>query len=362
MAGVSPPEQAGEHRQHRSPGDGADDDDVELPVRGIGVRRDLHAAAVAPRYRGRDQQHFGLQAAEIPRRRHLRRLEAEQVAQRRKEIPRRSRQAAAPAHRLADLGIESAGGDGAEVAVAAGPEVDKDLAPLDQVAQRLTRPPRYPEGAREVVGGSARQQPESGLRAGDRRQDLVEGAVPSAHDDAAGCSCDRLAGEFAGVAAELGNQQVRGEPAFPEVLGSGARQARGAAPGSCRIGNDGPSVPLSDPFPFPCWLPRCGGTAAFQIADTTRRPIFSEFSRKEWQVARRPEDGSDRASRRLDKDKPLRAALKKQLRHPYITGQGLEPLQDLDRQQAGQESRDNSPSTPGRFPAEPSEPSEPDDQ
>ena len=66
-------------------------------------------------------------------------------------------------------------------------------------------------------------------------------------------------------------------------------------------------------------------------------------------MAKAPEDGTDREDGdpgRLDES--LREELKKQVRHPYITGQGLEPPHDRDRQQAGRDNpgSDTSNSAP----------------
>ena len=58
-------------------------------------------------------------------------------------------------------------------------------------------------------------------------------------------------------------------------------------------------------------------------------------------MARRPEKGTgsgDGGPARLDE--PRLEALRKQLRHPYITGQGLEPPQGPEGEQAGPEESD----------------------
>lgn len=64
------------------------------------------------------------------------------------------------------------------------------------------------------------------------------------------------------------------------------------------------------------------------------------------QVAKRCEDrtgNGDRGPARLDE--PRREALRKQLRHPYITGQGLEPPQGPEVRQAEQDSSPTDPAT-----------------
>ena len=73
-------------------------------------------------------------------------------------------------------------------------------------------------------------------------------------------------------------------------------------------------------------------------------------------MARRPEDGTgsgDGAPDRLDK--PLLEALRKHFRHPYITGQGLEPPQGSDRQRTEQEGNGSDLSTQGPRAADPSD-------
>ena len=49
-------------------------------------------------------------------------------------------------------------------------------------------------------------------------------------------------------------------------------------------------------------------------------------------------------------DGPRLEALKKQFRHPYITGQGLEPPQGPDGQQPGQDESEQDPATSDRSP------------
>ena len=63
-------------------------------------------------------------------------------------------------------------------------------------------------------------------------------------------------------------------------------------------------------------------------------------------MTRRPEEGTgsdEGAPARLDE--PRLAALRKQLRHPYITGQGLEPPQGPEGPQAEQDSSRTDPAT-----------------
>ncbi len=71
------------------------------------------------------------------------------------------------------------------------------------------------------------------------------------------------------------------------------------------------------------------------------------------QVAKRREDRTGNGGggpARLDE--PRLEALRKQLRHPYITGQGLEPPQGPEGEQAGPEESEQDPAASGRFPAD----------
>ena len=55
-------------------------------------------------------------------------------------------------------------------------------------------------------------------------------------------------------------------------------------------------------------------------------------------MARRPEEASGSGEGApAGLDEPRLAALRKQLRHPYITGQGLEPPQDTEESKAEQD-------------------------
>ena len=70
-------------------------------------------------------------------------------------------------------------------------------------------------------------------------------------------------------------------------------------------------------------------------------------------MAKRREDGTgngEGAAGRLDG--PRLAALRKQLRHPYITGQGLEPPPGPEGQQGEQESTRTGPTTSDRSAAD----------